>query len=117
MDGLPLTNPMFWVSLVLGGIALAAISYGFQMAQDESISKSPLNVKGIIRDVLLGGIFTAMAWTLVPDVMASMTSGVSSVLTTATSVEDVKTGGAGVDASTTSSTSNTMEVQVGPARF
>jgi len=116
MDGLPLTNPIFWMSLVLGGIALAAISYGFQMAQDESITKSPLNVKGLIRDVLLGGIFTAMAWTLVPEVMTSMTSGVTSVLTTATSVEGVTTGGSGVDGSSIS-TGNPMEVQVGPARF
>jgi hypothetical protein len=108
--GLPLTNPMFWLSLLLGGIALAAISYGFQMAQDESNEKQPLNVKGIIRDVLLGGIFTAMGWTLIPEAMTSLTSGASSALTTATSIATVKMSGG-------STSGSVVDVQVGPARF
>ena len=115
MDGgLPLTNPMFWMSLLLGGIVLAAISYGFQMAQDESNENQTLNVKGIIRDMLLGGIFTAMGWTLLPDAMTNITSGASSLLTTASSIASVKTSGGG---SGGSGGSNGPDVQVGPPRF
>ena len=123
MDGLELTNPMFWVSIVLGGVIVAAVSYGFQLAQEDPEAKE-LNVKGLIRDVLLGGIFTAMAWTLVPDTMKSITNSVSSFsVPSTTTVAPVQTGSGSSTTSATPSSSSTqtlpgdVDIQVGPARF
>jgi Na+-driven multidrug efflux pump len=105
-----MSSPIFWVSLCVGGIALAAISYGFQIGQDDGESR-PLNVKGLVRDTLLGIIFTAMAWTFIPDYMQTLTSSVSSTISsTATAAAAVKSEGGG-------SISNDIDVQVGPPRF
>ena len=124
MDGLELTNPMFWVSIVLGGVIVAAVSYGFQMAQEEAQASKELNVKGLIRDVLLGGIFTAMAWVLIPDTMKSITNSVSSIkaLTTSTvaavSTSTVtQTGGASTTVPVVQTLPGDVDIQVGPARF
>ena len=115
MEGLDIyTNPMFWVSLLVGGIALAAISYGFQMAQDENQGQSKeLNVKGILRDTILGGIFTAMAWTFVPEFMSSITNSATSAASTVSTV--VSSAGSVVGSATSAVTD--VDVQVGPARF
>jgi hypothetical protein len=126
MEALELTNPMFWVSIVLGGIILAAVSYGFQMYQDENASEpKQLNVKGLIRDTLLGGIFTAMAWTLIPDTMKSLTSSFTTGVSTATAATTSAV--SAVTAATTAVTSGSnitgggsstdVDIQVGPARF
>ena len=120
MDGLELTNPMFWVSIVLGGVIVAAVSYGFQLAQEDPEAKE-LNVKGLIRDLLLGGIFTAMAWTLVPDTMKSITNSISSLsIPSTTTVAPVQTG-AGSSTTTSAPSTQTLpgdvDIQVGPARF
>ena len=113
MEGLDVyTNPMFWVSLLVGGIALAAISYGFQMAQDEGQGKE-MNVKGLVRDTILGSIFTAMAWTFVPEFMKSITQSATSAVST------VSTVGSSAVSSLSSATSaiTDVDVQVGPPRF
>jgi len=113
MEGLDVyTNPMFWVSLLVGGIALAAISYGFQMAQDEGQSKE-LNVKGLVRDSILGGIFTAMAWTFVPEFMNSITHSATSAASTVTTVGSSAISSLG----STVASATDVDVQVGPARF
>jgi len=127
MDGLELTNPMFWVSIVLGGVIVAAVSYGFQMAQEDAQASKELNVKGLIRDVLLGGIFTAMAWTLVPDTMKSITksisSSASSAVSTASSAPTAVTQQSGgstvpaVAAVVTQTLPGDVDIQVGPPRF
>ena len=115
MEGLDVyTNPMFWVSLLVGGIALAAISYGFQMAQDEGQGQSKeLNVKGLVRDSILGGIFTAMAWTFVPEFMKSITQSATSAVSTVSTV--VSSTGSVVGSATSAVTD--VDVQVGPPRF
>jgi len=113
MEGLDVyINPMFWVSLLVGGIALAAISYGFQMAQDEGQSKE-LNVKGLVRDTILGGIFTAMAWTFVPEFMNSIIISATSAASTVSTV--VSSAGSSVGSSAGKTVD--IDVQVGPARF
>jgi len=125
MDGLELTNPMFWVSIVLGGIIVAAVSYGFQMAQDSEATSKEFNVKGAIRDLLLGGIFTAMAWTLVPDTMKSITNSVSSSASSAVSsatnavATATQSGGSTTTVApvTTQTLSGDVDIQVGPPRF
>lgn len=102
MDTLDLTSPFVWGSIVVGALLLAVVSAGFQRFQGES---QELNPKGLVRDGLLGGIFTAMAWTLVPESMQSLTSGLSSsVSTITTSVAD-------------SAKSADIDLQIGPARF
>jgi len=130
MDSLELTNPMFWVSIVLGGIIVAAVSYGFQLAQDDQTSKQ-LNVKGLIRDVLLGGIFTAMAWTLFPDMMKNVTKSISSMGSSSKVADTVSTtvqsGGASTSTmatvgtvstgSTVPTAPGTVNIQVGPPPF
>jgi len=114
MDGLELTNPMFWVSIVLGGIIVAAVSYGFQMAQDEGQGQTKeLNVKGLVRDSILGGIFTAMAWTFVPEFMNSITHSATSAASTVSTV--VSSAGSSLGSTVASTTD--VDVQVGPARF
>jgi len=117
MEGLDVyVNPMFWVSLLVGGIALAAISYGFQMAQDEGQGQGQnkeLNVKGLVRDTILGGIFTAMAWTFVPEFMNSITNSATSAASTVSTV--VSSAGSAVGSTVGKSVD--VDVQVGPARF
>ena len=100
MDTLDLTSPFVWGSILVGGVLLALVSAGFQKAQGEEF-----NQKGLVRDGLLGGIFTAMAWTLVPEAMQSVTSGLS------TSVATVTT------AVTETAKSAEIDLQIGPARF
>jgi len=117
MDGLELTNPMFWVSIVLGGVIIAAVSYGFQLAQEDPEAKE-LNVKGLVRDLLLGGIFTTMAWTLVPDTMKTITNSISSFSST-TSLTPVQIGSGSSTTGTapTQTLPGDVDIQVGPARF
>ncbi len=106
MDGVDLTSPFFWGSLVLGAIVVAAVSFGFHKGQSDD---QEVNPKALVRDGLLGAIFTAMAWNLVPDSMKhlteSVTSSVTSAASTATSVASVSLKPTDID------------LQIGPARF
>ena len=109
MDGLDLTNPFFWGSLVLGAVVVAAVSYGFQMGKQEDDGQ-PINQKGLVRDGLLGAIFTAMAWNVVPDSMKSLTETVTSTVSSAAST-------VAETASSSVSKASEIDLQVGPARF
>jgi len=97
---LDLTKTSLWISVFIGALVVAAASAGFQQYSAEE--GSTVNVKGIIRDAILGGIFVAMAWTLIPDSMTvltdNVTNTVSKTVTATTNVSDV-------------------DVQVGPAKF
>jgi hypothetical protein len=64
----------------------------------------------LVRDCLLGAIFTAMAWNLVPDSMKSLTDSVSVTVSTAAST-------VAETASSTVSKTADIDLQVGPARF
>lgn len=101
---LDLTSGKLWLTVILGAIVLGAVSTGFHKANAED-SGEELNVKGIMRDGILGGIFVAMAWTLIPESMTSLsdkvTSSVAAVATTATSAAK----------------SSEFELQIGPPRF
>lgn len=109
MDSLDLTNPLFWGSLVLSAVVVAAVSYGFQMGKQEDDGE-PINQKGLVRDGLLGAIFTAMAWNLVPDSMKNLTDSVSATVSTAAST-------VAETASSTVIKAADIDLQVGPARF
>ena len=107
---LDLTNTKLWISILIGAIVLAAVSAGFQKAQ--ATEDEEWNIKGILRDGILGGIFVAMAWTLVPESMNTISESVSSTVATATTKVSASSqkGGAnlgGLD----------IDLQIGPARF
>jgi hypothetical protein len=108
---LDLTNPSMWVSIVLGALVLSGVSAFLQSQHEDAKAGEPLNPKGVIRDGLLGAIFTAMAWTLVPESMDSLTktvqSTVSSAASSATTAVAKSGGGSGPD----------IDLQIGPARF
>ena len=70
MDGIEFTNPMFLVSLVLGAGFLVAASAAYQIYGPDA--EGEVKPKALLRDGLLGGIFAAMAWTLVPESMNAM---------------------------------------------
>jgi hypothetical protein len=113
MEGLELSSPAFLGSVVLAAIILAGLSGVLQMYGNEAKHGEPLNLRAVMRDGILGGIFTAMAWVLVPDTMKGLTSSVVS----------------GASAAATSVTSATQsggasgigplgpELQIGPPRF
>jgi hypothetical protein len=102
---LDLTSGKLWLTVILGAVVLGAVSTGFHKANAED-SGEELNVKGIVRDGILGGIFVAMAWTLIPESMTTLsdkvTSSVAAVATTATS---------------SVSKASEFELQIGPPRF
>ena len=100
---LDLSKTSLWISIFIGAALAAAASAGFQKYGSEDDSQ--INIKGIIRDAILGGIFIAMAWTLVPDSMTSITESVTSTVASATV------------AATTVSKGSDFDVQVGPASF
>jgi hypothetical protein len=97
-------NPMFMISLLIGAAILAGISSAYQVYGPES--EGHVKPKAVMRDGILGAIFTAMAWTLVPDSMKSVTESVTTSMTTvATSAVSVAPGLGDYD------------LQIGPARF
>jgi hypothetical protein len=94
-------DPMFFISIVVGAVILAGISGAYQKYGPETTGD--VKPKAILRDGILGAIFTAMAWTFVPESMKGLTSAVASGATSA--------------ASTTASTISDYDIQVGPVRF
>lgn len=102
-----LENPSFFVSVLIGGILLASISAGFQYMNEEN--NKQIKPKAVLRDGILGIIFTAIAWTFFPDTMSNLSSSVTSKVSTATteSVKSVVRSGGGFE----------YDIQVGPARF
>ena len=100
-------NPSFFVSIVIGGILLAAISAGFQYMNEET--NKEIKPKAVLRDGILGLIFTAMAWNFFPDTMNTLTNSVTTKVSAATadSVKSSGGGGGGFE----------YDVQVGPPRF
>jgi hypothetical protein len=102
-----LENPSFFVSVVIGGILLAAISAGFQYMNEEN--NKEIKSKAVLRDGILGIIFTAMAWNFFPDTMGNLSNSVTSKVSAATA-ESAKSIGGG-------SGGFEYDVQVGPPRF
>ena len=114
MDGLDLSNPALIGSVILAAIVLAGLSGVLQMYGSEAKEGEPLNIKAVIRDGLLGGIFTAMAWVLVPETMKCLTGFISSSAAAAAAATSVtsttQSGGALAGALG-------PELQIGPPRF
>ena len=97
-------NAFFLPSLLIGATVLAGISAAWQKYSEEN--EGVIRPKAVLRDGILGLIFTAMAWNFIPDTMKHITEGVTTSVASAT----------------TSAVSNTAsfgeyDVQIGPARF
>ncbi len=105
MESIPLTSPKFMLSCLIGAAILASASVAFQMFGDRDTDTKPeVNRKAVMRDGILGAIFTAMAWTLIPESMESVAESV-----TQTVAQSVPT--------TSSFPVQDFDLQIGPARF
>ena len=77
MEGVAvLYSPAMWISIICIGLVFACINYFFQT---QSSSSEPLLVKPIVRDGILGSIFAAMTWVMIPETMTSLTKNIGSV--------------------------------------
>lgn len=108
MDILDLTNSSFAISIVFGALALVTISGAYQMYSTK-MDVQALNKKALFRDGILGGIFTAMAWTLLPESMKSITDTLSSSIASNTASV--------IEMSKSLETTFDPELQIGPAKF
>ncbi len=100
------TKPMFWASVAIVGVVMAGTSAFVQSQTDQKEVKS----KAVLRDGLLGGIFTTIVWVLSPETMTSITTSASSV------VSDVSTATSAI-AAKAEAVAAELDVQVGPAKF
>ncbi len=94
------------LSCLVGAAILASASVAFQKfgERDDETQSSQIKPKAVLRDAILGAIFTAMAWTLIPESMDSVTQTLTQTV-------------ASSSAPTTSLFSQDFDLQVGPARF
>ena len=99
--------------MLIGAAVLAAVSAFLQSQHEDAKPGEPLNTKAVMRDGILGAIFTAMAWTLVPESMKSLTESVSSVATSAATTVATTAS----EATKKVASSADIDLQVGPARF
>lgn len=77
MEGVAvLYSPAMWISIICIGLVFAGINYFFQT---QSSTSEPLLVKPIIRDGILGSIFAAMTWVMIPETMNTLTANIGSV--------------------------------------
>lgn len=68
MDIFDTTNPTFWISCIAGAAILGVGSYILQKQSGD------VEQKKVLRDSVLGVIFTLMAWVSVPDTMKQVSS-------------------------------------------
>lgn len=105
-----LANPSLWVSMLVGAALLASVSAFLQSQHEDAKEGQTLNHKALVRDGLLGAIFTAMAWTLVPESMQTLTSTVSTAASTAATTVTIT-------AASAASAAGDIDLQIGPAKF
>jgi hypothetical protein len=107
MESVPYTSTAFITTLVLGGVVMAIASAFLTYQQAKGTHEQSIKPKGIVRDLLLGGIFTAMAWHVAPDTMSSITSSVTERVATTVETATKHSGGSIPE----------IDLQVGPASF
>ena len=71
-----LYSPTMWISIIIIGLLFASINYFFQT---KSSTSEPLLIKPIVRDGILGSIFAAMTWVMIPETMTGLTKNIGSV--------------------------------------
>lgn len=109
MEGFSFTDPSFWITILIGGIFFCAISFLATYFESKD-GKPSLNTKGLLRDLILGGIFTSMAWNIIPESMKSFGDGIKNIFGGLSKPTTI-TGGS------SSSFSSDIDLQVGPASF
>ena len=109
MEGLNLTHSGFWTTVIIGFLIVGVVNVLLQYQNDPE----QINQKAIVRDGILGAIFTAMAWTLAPETMESLASKV--VSTTKDTTHSIISGGSSFLES--SSSLGEIDLHVGPPRF
>jgi hypothetical protein len=95
---LDLTKTSLWISILIGSLIVGISSAGFQ-----KYGENEIRLKAVFRDAILGGIFVAMAWTLIPDSMSNISESLRSSVVSATQTSSLGT--------------PDVDVQVGPAHF
>jgi len=109
MDGFSFTDPSFLITVVLGAVFFCAISFLFTYFESKD-GNPRLNPKALLRDSILGGIFTSMAWNIIPESMKSFGDGITGTFTNL-GKSTVTKGGSSV------TPSSDFDLQVGPASF
>ena len=109
METIPYTNPVFWATVLIGGLLLCSLSASITYYQNKDTEEPKVNIKGLVRDTILGSIFTAMGWALVPESFESVAKTVSSSVSSV-STNTLMKGGAPLP-------SADFDLQVGPAMF
>jgi sensor histidine kinase regulating citrate/malate metabolism len=98
--------PSFWVSILISCLLSIGVSAFIQLNTDENKIKN----KALIRDGILGAIFTTIVWVMSPETMDSISSSAQNLI-----------GGAKEAAQTLGSTTyklgEEVDIQVGPAKF
>ena len=115
MESIPYTNPVFWATVLIGGLLLCALSAAITYYQNKDTEEPVVNLKGLVRDAILGSIFTAMGWALVPESFESVANTVSSSVST--TVSSVSTNTLMKGGTPLPSVSADFDLQVGPAMF
>ena len=98
--------PSFWISILIACLLSVGVSAFVQLNTDENKLKN----KALVRDGILGAIFTTIVWVMSPETMDSISSSAQNLI-----------GGAKETAQTLGSTTyklgEEVDVQVGPAKF
>lgn len=98
--------PSFWVSILISCLLSVGVSAFIQLNTDENKIKN----KALVRDGILGAIFTTIVWVMSPETMDSISSSAQNLI-----------GGAKEAAQTLGSTTyklgEEVDIQVGPAKF
>lgn len=115
MDAIPLSDPWIWATVAIGAIVfgILSVAISYQTAQTE---EEQFNKKALIRDTLLGAIFTGIAWIVLPDSMKSLTSSLSSTAQKGISLPSIPQMG-GSESVVPPSLGGDMDLQVGPPSF
>ena len=100
-------NPMLLATVVVGAAFLAVISSLYQLYGPESEGK--VKPKAVLRDGILGAIFTGIAWSFAPESMKGVADSLSSTMISAPTISD--------GASKSVRFLPDFDIQVGPARF
>ena len=112
MDGFSFTDPSFLITVLLGAIFFCAISFLFTYFESKD-GNFHVNSKALLRDSILGAIFTSMAWNIIPESMKSFGDGITGGFTSLSKSSVMKGGSSSV----TPSSSSDFDLQVGPASF
>ena len=84
---IPLQSGSFWISVVIIGTFVAAVSAFFQLQAKKS---DELNKKTLVRDGLLGTIVGVMGWIMAPESMAKVSSTfIQSIDTNSSTIENI----------------------------